>query len=467
MLATPPNETEIHSGIPKIFYDLRGVHSPMGLLYIASYLKKKRKEKDKIEIYDISGEGDSLKEAIEKIKEFSPDIFGIQMFTMTAPNVLEILKAIKKTDKKIKTVVGGPHPTVFPEETLDQENVDYIVLGEGEIPFQRLIESFSRKDFYPKIEATGFKKDGKYHLSNELNKVDNPDSVPVVDRGLLNLENYQSSFAAGKKITSLVTSRGCPYNCIFCAKFESQFRAHSAEYVVKDIESALKLGIEEIFVVDDTFSLDLERAKEICRLIIEKKLNFDWYINTRINSVDEELLVLLKKAGCRQINYGIESGSQKIIDALNKNIDLERAKEVIRATKKAGIQTLCYFMIGLPGETMKEIDETRKFIKEAAPDYVRFSVTTLEPSTKLYEMALKKGIVDKDVWTEFAECPSEKFKVPVWEENFTEEELNQLLSDLSKEHYLKPSFLIKNALRVRSPKELFSGFLSFLKILKL
>lgn len=466
MLTTPPAQTEIHSGMPKIFYDLRGVHPPMGLLYISSYLKKKKGIKN-VSVYDIRGDRDGFKQAIKKIKNFSPDIIGVQMFTMTASDVVKFLKSIKKMDSSIKTIVGGAHPTIFPKETISLNCVDYIILGEGERAFSNLVKNIEKGNPYPKIKSVGFKNGEEIYLNRESNKINDLDSIPLVDRSVLNLEKYKSSFSCDKRITSIVTSRGCPYNCIFCAKFQKKFRAHSPEYVVNDIEQSLELGIEEIFVVDDTFSLDLSRAKKICRLIIERKLDFNWYISTRVDTVDKELLQLLNRAGCKQINYGIESGSQKIIDNLNKGIDLEKAKETIRKTKEAGIQVLCYFMIGLPGETSKELNETRKFIKEADIDFVRFSVTTLEPATKLYSMALNRGVLKKDIWLEFAKNPTGDIEVPVWDENFSKEELNNFLAEFSKKHYLNPKFLIKSLLDVRSPKELIYGLISFFKLLKL
>lgn len=466
LLITPPQDKNIQAGVPGVFYDLRGIHPPMGLLYIESFLSD-RTDDHNVQIYDIYGESDSEEIALKKIKRINPDLVAVQMLTFSAPNTTSFLSKLKAMNSSIITVVGGPHPTIYPEKTASLPMVDYAILGEGEIPFYKLVENIKSGNRHPKIKAVAYKIKDSHYINKDLNVLDDVDKIPPVDRRLLNLDNYRCSFSGDKKITSLATSRGCPYSCVFCAEFEDNFRTHSPEYVLKDIKDSVELGIEEIFVVDDAFSLNIKRAKNICRLIINENLDFDWYINTRVDAVDEELLRLLKKAGCKQINYGIESGSQRIINNLNKGIDLQEAEEAIRKTKEAEIDVLCYFMIGSPGETIKDIKKTKEFIKRSDPDFVRFSLTTIEPCTQLYQMALDRGILDQDVWSEFATKPTKNFEVPIWNENFTKEELNEMLISISKKHYTRPKFILKNLMKIRSWNDFKKGLSSFIKIVKM
>ncbi len=467
LLINPGSRKTIYAGIPESFYKLRGAHPPLGLLYLSSYLLKK-KPHYRINVYDINVEEDSPKATKKKIKDFAPDVVGVQAMSFSLLDALDVLKSAKEVNKKIITVIGGAHPSLYPKETVSFKNVDYCVLDEGEIPFYELLDGIEKKkENFSSIKGITHKKAGRILVSREKNIVEDIDEIPLIDRSLLPLGKYRSLFSGSEKSANIITSRGCPYRCSFCLNFKHPFRAHSPEYVIEDIKECLKLGAKEIFVVDDTFSLDMERAKEICRKIKKENLKFKWYINTRINAVDNELLFLFKKAGCRQINYGIESGSQKILDGVNKNINIDEAKKWIIKTKKAKIRTLCYFMIGLPGEKKDDLKLTMKFIREAAPDFVRFSVTTLDPKTEIYKEALKKGVLESDVWQEFAERPKIDFVAPVWTENFKKEELYNLLGKMSKSYYLSPKYIIKNIFNIENWINLRKNFSALIEILKL
>lgn len=450
LLINPPADKTIRASIPEQFYDFRGTHPPLGLLYLASYLQKKKPDCE-IKVYDMEAEKKSLIQLEDIIKEFGPSVVGVQVFSLTILNALDVLRTVKGLNKKIITVVGGPHVALYPVETVSFADIDYAIMGEGEITFYELVDAIEKKcrDF-SKICGLAYKLGERVIVNKKGWEIENLDEIPLINRSLLPTGKYSSYFSYGKKSTNIATSRGCPYNCIFCCKTSPNFRTHSVQYVLADIKNCLDLGAKEIFAVDDTFSLDTERAKEICRAIIKQRLDFAWYINTRINTVDDELLCLLKKAGCQQINYGIESGSQKILDGLKKNINISQAKERVRATQKRGIKTLCYFMIGLPGETEKELGLTIRFIKETRPSFVRFSVTTLNPGTELYRLGLEKGIIKQDVWRNFAKNPGEDFAVPVWTEHFSREELYNLFISISKRYYLSPNYLAKSALDIKN-----------------
>jgi anaerobic magnesium-protoporphyrin IX monomethyl ester cyclase len=467
LLINPPTNESAYSSVPKEFYKLRGQHPPLGLLYIASYLLQKKPDY-KIEVCDLDSEKNPFDLLKNRMKNFNPDIVGIQILSMLAPNAIEILKIVKKESKETITVAGGVHSTLFPKETVSSEYVDYVVTGEGEVTFYELVDYIENGNRnISKIDGLVYKKSSKIILNKERIEIKNIDDFPLIDRRMLNLERYKSFFSHNKMSTSIITSRGCPYSCIFCFNPHKNFRAHSSEYVLKDIKNCLDAGIKEIFVVDDTFSIDLNRAKKICHLIIKEKLNFRWYINTRINTVDRELLYLLKIAGCQQINYGIESASQRTVDFLQKKIDMKEAKEIIKMTKKAGIETLCYFMLGLPRETKEEIELTMKFIREIKPDFVRFSVTTLDPGTKLFNLAVKENMVDKNIWKDFAYNPVSSFEAPVWSENFTKEELEKLLITLSKKYYFSLGYIIKNIFKTKNWLNLKENIEIFFQLLKM
>jgi radical SAM superfamily enzyme YgiQ (UPF0313 family) len=189
----------------------------------------------------------------------------------------------------------------------------------------------------------------------------------------------------------------------------------------------LELGIKDFLFYDDTFTVSRERVLDFCEKIIEQKLEIRWDIRTRVDIVDEEMLKMLKKAGCVAIHYGVESGSDKILKVIKKGFTVKKAREIFKLTKKLKIETLAYFMIGLPSENLEDIQNTLDLAKELKPDYAHFTIFSPYPGTEFYRLGLEKGIIKKDIWKEFARNPKEEFKIPVWEENFTREQLYEMI----------------------------------------
>jgi len=278
------------------------------------------------------------------------------------------------------------------------------------------------------------------------------DGLPFPARHLTPYKKYSSLLAKRTPITTMFTSRGCPFNCSFCNRphLGKRFRALSPQRVVAEFEACLELGIHEFLIYDDTFTVDKERVKAICRQVIEKKLDIGFDIRARVDTLDNEVLTLLKKAGCRGIHYGIEAGTEKILKVLRKGIDLQQAKEILNQTKTLKMQTLAYFMIGSPTETLEDIETTFKFARDLNPDFIHLTILTPFPGTPIYLEGLQKGIIKTDYWREFAKQPDKDFKPPFWEENFSREELEQLVIKGYKQFYTRPGYIVKRLLALRS-----------------
>jgi radical SAM superfamily enzyme YgiQ (UPF0313 family) len=210
------------------------------------------------------------------------------------------------------------------------------------------------------------------------------------------------------------------------------------------------MGINDFLFYDDTFSVNKKRVLDICNEIVKRKLDISWDIRTRVDTVDEEVIKHLRMAGCQGIHYGIEAGSKKIMNILNKGISIEQSKKVFDLTRKYKIPILAYFMIGNPSETLEDIYKTFKVIKYLNPDYLHMTVFTPFPGTQIYFDGLKKGIITKDYWREFAKNPTYDFIPPHWDEIFSREELNGFLVQGYKSFYLRPSYLLKRIVNVRS-----------------
>jgi radical SAM superfamily enzyme YgiQ (UPF0313 family) len=244
------------------------------------------------------------------------------------------------------------------------------------------------------------------------------------------------------------------------------FRARSAKNVVDEIEKCLDLGIKEIFIYDDTFTVDRKRVMDICNEIINRNLKFTWDIRARVNTVDEEMLVLLKRAGCERIHYGVEAGTEKILKILNKQITLDQALKAFKLTRRLKIQTLAYFMIGAPTETKEDIMATIDFMKKLNPDFVQITLLTPFPGTKVYQWALEQNIFN-DYWKDFAKNPQIGFKTKYWTKELSSDELEKLLTIAYKKFYIRPIYIIKRLFKIKSLSELLRKLKAGLKVMSM
>ncbi len=450
LLINPPAENTLKGNNPSIIDEERGYNPPLGLLYLAGYLEKHTSHQ--VEVIDTQVEEIGYEGLAAKIRQIKPDVVGITAMTFTLLDVLKIANLAKDISSEIKVVLGGPHVYIYPSETISLPQVDFLVLGEGEVTFVELVDNIHLVEKLKEIPGLVFKSDGQIINTGLRNFISNLDELPFPARHLVPYTKYSSLIAKRKPITTMITSRGCPYKCTFCSRphLGKRFRAHSAKYVVGEMEECTKLGINEFLVYDDTFSVDRQRVLDICHEILAKKLDIGWDIRTRVDTIDEEMLKRLKQAHCERIHYGVEAGTEKILKVLSKGITLDQVKAAFQMTKKAGISTLAYFMIGSPTETKEDILQTIKFAKELNPDFVHITITTPFPATAIYKRGLEQGIIKNDYWQQFAQNPTPDFQPHYWQENLTQTELLELIDYTYKGFYTRPTYIIKELLKVRS-----------------
>ncbi|MCX5835235.1 MAG: radical SAM protein, partial [Deltaproteobacteria bacterium] len=350
LLINPPSEHMIRASLPPVVEDSTGFYPPLGLLYVAAYAECV--EGCEVKLLDCDAQGIRHSDLFEKITAFRPDVVGIQAMTFTLIDAVEVAHTAKKASPDAPVVMGGPHPTLYPEETISIPEVDVIVRGEGEYAFEALLRAFRSGrpiEFIPGVLTKAGSCGGSY--PEKLDHIQNLDELKMPARHLLDLSRYFSSLVSPKRITTMMSSRGCPGKCVFCDRPQmgKLFRKRSAESVVKEMTYCVRdLRVKEIIFYDDTFTIDRERVIEICDRIIDDRLQVLWDIRARVDTMTPQMISKLRQAGCVRIHYGVETGSPRLQQLIRKNLSLDKVREVFTLTRKAGIETLGYFMIGLP-----------------------------------------------------------------------------------------------------------------------
>jgi len=368
---------------------------PLGLLYIASYLEKNG---HKVKIIDMKVEEIPLSKLKMEILDFGPDYIGIKCLTYEAKTVYSLSDFIKKIDKKYKIVLGGPHASANPREVINEKSVDYVVSGEGEITFEELLEGITPS----KIKGLVYKAGKSIKENPPREFIQDLDKMPLPAYHLIEVKKYFNNpyahafFKARKNISQIFTSRGCPFQCIYCHKiFGKTIRYHSAERVLKEIHLLYNLyGVREFQIEDDSFNVDMNRAKKIMSLIKQSgmKIKISFPNGIRADFIDEDLVRKMRDAGVYSICFGVESGDKEIQKFIRKNLNLEKVNAAIKLSTKYGILTTGYFMMGFLDETKKQMMNTIQFAKNSKLHMATFFKVIPYPNTELYSLAKERGL---------------------------------------------------------------------------
>ena len=351
------------------------------------------------------------------------------------------------------------------------EEIDICVMGDGSRKITNVLEALSnssKSKGLSKIPGILYRLNGEVVQTQSdsiFKKGIDLDALPFPARHLLPNDKYKTVISNRHPITSMLSSMGCPFHCIYC---DTSYKtvARDPNRVVQEMEYCnKKLGIKEILFYDETFTLNKERVFSICDLLVNKGLDLTFSIRTRADTVTEELIQQLAKAGCVRINYGIESGNQKVLENIRRNIPLEQIKNAIEWTKKYGIQAFGFFMIGCPGDDYKTINETIDFAVSLSLDYVQFNKLTLVPNSELYHRV--KDMTQIDYWDEYTKGNFGIVEtMPRYGVNVSDEMLDSMLKRAYKRFYYRPRFILKQLSGIRSPKQLIKLGEAALNILK-
>jgi anaerobic magnesium-protoporphyrin IX monomethyl ester cyclase len=371
---------------------------PLGLAYVASSLEKAGFQ---VEILDNYLLKKSINDIKQMVKRHRPEILGITCGSVTYRRCIETAKTVKEVLPSCKVVVGGWHPSYLPESMLQHSEIDFVVMGEGERAIVELAKGIKGEDFsvIAKISGLAYRNKGKI-VKNAPRFIDDLDTVPFPARHLLPMHLYlrEIEYLSAKPVDTMNVIRGCPYDCAFCETkklWGSKCRAFSPSRVVEELKHlAGNYGTKGIYFVGDNFTIHKKRTMELCKEIKKSKLDIQWVCDTRVDLISRELLKEMKDAGCRTIWFGVESGSPRILNKINKQITLQQALQAFKLCREEEIRTASSFMLGIPGETIKDMESTFSFARKLDPDWVRFNIFVGYPGSGLYDEIMAKSFYD-------------------------------------------------------------------------
>jgi len=451
-----------------------GKNTPLNLAYIASNLRTKKTDID-IKIVDAEALELTLEEITKEVDRFTPDIIGITCPTPVYYIVKKLCDILKRSDNTVQLVLGGPHPTALPKKTLiDIPEVDVIFIGESEESFNEYIDSldFGVKNF-EKILGIAYRKNKEIVINPRRPLIKDLNQLSFPAKDLLPLEKYYlppTKRIKSEQATNMITSRGCPFDCSFCmAKlaWRNQTRFRNISNVLDEVEENIfKYKLTEFSFHDELFTAKKKRVLDFCTGLLNRGLDISWVCMARTGTVDDEMLKLMKKAGCGKICFGFESGNEHMLKLMNKKANLSSAIHTAKMCKDAGISVEGTFILGYPGETIDTIKDTIHFAIDLDIDIAAFFIAIPFPGTKLYEIAIKKGYLDNQVkWEQFA--PVSNLDSPMVIPTLSPAELQKWKSKAYRSFYLRPQYIIRKLGQLKNfadIKSLFRGVKIFFDI---
>lgn len=415
---------------------------PLNLMYLAAALEKSSMS---VKILD----DDLYQVGFEKManlaSKIDPVIVGITATTATVKNALKYVNDIKKVLPNTLTVIGGPHPSFMPTETLKTEKaLDTVVVGEGEETIVEIAEKYENNGMknFSEIKGITYRDNDTIQATPPRPLIKNLDDLSFPARHLIPFNEYKTS---KNQAGGMITSRGCVFSCNYCSSsliMGKKFRSRSPENVVNEMEELVyKYDVKEIAFLDDIFMLNKRRAMAIANEIQNRGIDLSFVTSSRVDTVNREILECLKNAGMSTLYCGIESGSQRVLDLMGKGITLKQAEDAIKSAKDVNIHVLGSFILGYPGETSEEMNQTIDFSIKLDPDYSQFSILTPFPGTPIYYELKKKGLLDTEDWSKYTVLDS----VVNYEKlGLSKKIVERKLGKAYLKFYTRPRYLIKH-----------------------
>jgi len=426
-LVNPPYPSGSHQHPP---------FTPLGLGYLAAVLEKNRY---KVDVIDCQALKLSYEEFKSEIGKRQPSIVGITSTTLTYKSALRIAQIAKEVCPNCITLLGGSHVTFWDDKALQEcPSLDIVVRKEGENTMLELVKRIEADKSFCDVLGTTCRKDGKIVKNPDRAYIENLDDLPFPAHYLWPIERLRKY---GTVIFPLVTSRGCVYWCDFCTAvrmFGRRYRMRSPKNVVDELEFLHNTyGANQFTFYDDTFTVDQPRTAEICQEIKNRKLKIKWDCETRVDMVTKELLLKMKEAGCIAVWFGVESGSQRVIDAMRKGFSIAQTMRAFKWAKEVGLMTVASAILGFPGETKETALETINLVKRISPDAVGYYIATPYPGTPMYDFVKENG------WLKITDFDKYDTATPIFETPaLTMQELREIREQALRRFFLRPTYVL-------------------------
>ena len=416
--------------------NVSGVYPALGVAYLAGAARAAGFPVTVVDAHALDSSHDALVEAVVGV---APRLVGLTSTTFNWPVVAEVARRLKRALPGVPVAIGGPQLSVYPQECMTEPAVDVAVVGEGEEPLVELLLRVESGAPLDGVAGTLARIDGEVVRAPDRPPVADLDRLPLPALDLLPLRRYRS-LTLPRPFVSMVTSRGCPFRCRHCSQafVGGCHREHGVERVLEEMERAVKtLGAREIVFFDETFTLNRGRVLALCAGVLERGIPTRWNVRTRADRLDDELLEAMRDAGCASIHVGIEAGSERVRELMRKPLDLDRAARALDTARRLGMETRGYFMLGYPGETRAEVEETIRLSAELPLDWASYTVAVALPATDLYREALESGRYRDDYWRDYT------LQRPVGPPGYASpdlgaEELEAALARAYRSFYLRP-----------------------------
>lgn len=415
---------------------------PLSLAYVAAALEKAGFEVKIFDNYLDKKPVEHIKQLVEKL---NPKIVGVSCNSVNYKQCVEIARTVKKANLDCRVMVGGPHPSCLPEKVLDNPEIDYAIVGEGEQAATELARCISNGEdlkAISKIPGVAYKYKGQVRINPPV-FIDSLDVLPYPARHLLRLDSYDRriEYLDVEPADVMNVIRGCPYDCKFCETkriWGYKCRSFSPSRIIDEVEHLMKTyGSNGIYFIGDNFTIFKEKTLELCELLKKRSVDVQWCCDTRVDLLSKELLEKMKAAGCKTIWFGVESGSPRVLEEVNRGYTVEQAIKAFRLCREVGIKTACSFMIGMPGETIEDMNASLKLAKKLNPDWCQFNIYIACPGSKMYD-----EVVEKRLYSHM-----DDFIAYVKTEDFDYTELLQIQKRLMKELNRSPRRIIRGIKR--------------------
>lgn len=458
LLIYPPN---LHQAVySKEFRRVKGqetsAYPPLGLMYIQAMVK--RETDHEIKLIDLTLPQAKDFSLDHLVREFAPDVVGMTAYTLCFYDALSMARTVKANAPAAKVVMGGPHIDLYPEETLAHPEIDFLVEGDGEIPFLALLRALeSASEDFSTVPSLHYRDAAGRPVRTERHRIGkNLDELPYPCRDDIEGGGYFNPFFSDQRFATISTSRGCPFSCTFCDVTDRLYRYRSTDNMLGEIEYLIETrGIRSFFIVDDMFNITTKRVIEFCKAIDQRGLKIRWIFRGRVDQVTDEMVAACAKAGCVHIIFGVEDFTDDGLKAIKKKITTDQVRNVFALVRRYGIKTTANFIIGFPHHRQEsDFQILDAFLRELKPDFLQLGILIPFPGSPIFRDGVALGALDPSLWRAYVLDPQPVFEMPLWLEHFDLDTLTRHYERIVKRFYLRPRQILQRLAEIRNARQL-------------